>query len=216
MEIPLDVQVECSDGDNRHPIGHSVFVLINPITDQVAHLVVEAENSPNTEYIVPIDMVAETSAETVRLKCTVAELEKMPVFIKNEFIKDKVLNYAGYGGGITRKDSCYYMPYVTSEVRVPVYAVRQQIPPGELAVHRGTHVEATDGHVGKVDEFVVNPENSHITHLVMREGHLWGKKDVIIPISAIGETRENTLFLNLNKQQVESLPAFPLHRHAAF
>ena len=80
-------------------------------------------------------------------------------------------------------------------------------------MHRGTHVEATDGLVGKVDEFVVDPENSHITHLVMREGHLWGKKDVIIPISALGETRGNTVFLSLDKQQVEALPAFPLHRH---
>jgi len=43
-------------------------------------------------------------------------------------------------------------------------------------VRRGTRVEATDGHVGHVDEFVVNPENGHITHSVMREGHLWGKK----------------------------------------
>ena len=90
MEIPLDVQVVCSDGESRHPIGHSVFVLINPITDQVVHLVVEVENSPNTEYIVPINMIAETSAETIRLKSTVAELEKMPLFIKNEYIKDKI------------------------------------------------------------------------------------------------------------------------------
>ncbi len=213
MEIPLDVQVECSDGNGRHPVGHSVFVLINPITDQVAHLVVEIDNIPNTEYIVPIDMVIETSAELIRLRCTAAEMEKLPVFIKDEYIKDRVLNYAGYSGGVTGRDSCYYMPYVTSEVRVPVYAARPQIPPGELAVHRGTHVEATDGLVGKVDEFVVDPENSHITHLVMREGHLWGKKDVIIPISALGETRGNTVFLSLDKQQVEALPAFPLHRH---
>jgi hypothetical protein len=79
-------------------------------------------------------------------------------------------------------------------------------------VQRGTRVEATDGFVGHVDEFVVNPENSHITHLVMREGHLWGQKDVIIPVSAMGETRGNTVYLKLNKIQIESLPTFPLHR----
>jgi hypothetical protein len=59
---------------------------------------------------------------------------------------------------------------------------------------------------------VVNPKNSHITHLVMREGHLWGKKDVIIPISAMGDTREDTIFLKLNKHQVESLPTFQVNR----
>jgi hypothetical protein len=52
----------------------------------------------------------------------------------------------------------------------------------------------------------------HITHLVLREGHLWGQKDVIIPISAMGEHREDTVFLTLNKHQIEFLPTFPLHR----
>jgi PRC-barrel domain len=88
----------------------------------------------------------------------------------------------------------------------------QQIPPGELAVRRGTRLEATDGYVGHVDEFVVNPVNGHITHLVMREGHLWGQKDVIIPLSAMGDTREDTVFLKLDKHQIESLPTFPLQR----
>lgn len=88
-----------------------------------------------------------------------------------------------------------------------------QIPHGELAMQRGTRVEATDGYVGKVDEFVINPKNGHITHLVMREGHLWGQKDVIIPLSGMGDTREDTVFLKLNKSQVESLPTFQVNRH---
>ena len=85
-------------------------------------------------------------------------------------------------------------------------------------MRRGTRVEATDGYVGHVDEFVVNPENGHITHLVMREGHLWGQKDVIIPLSAMGDPRkesEDTVFLKLDKHQIESLPTFPLHRRWA-
>ena len=108
----------------------------------------------------------------------------------------------------------YYVPYVTSETTVQVLVEHQQIPPGELAVRRGTRVEAKDGYVGHVDEFVVNPKNDHITHLVMREGHLWGQKDVIIPVSAMGKHREDTdtVFLKLNKQQIESLPTFPVHR----
>jgi len=107
MEIPLNAQVECTDG----VCGRSVYVLINPVIDQVTHLGVKEDSSPNTEYIVPVDFVAET-----------------------------------------------------------------------------------------------------ITHLVMREGHLWGQKDVIIPLSAIGEPREDTVFLKLDKHQIESLPTFPVHR----
>ena len=46
----------------------------------------------------------------------------------------------------------------------------------------------------------------------MREGHLFGQKDVIIPLSAVGDAREDTVFLNLNKHQIESLPTFPVQR----
>jgi hypothetical protein len=69
----------------------------------------------------------------------------------------------------------YIKPNVTPDKTVQVPTEHQQIPPGELAVRRGTRLEATDGYVSKVDEFVVNPEKGHITHMVMQEGHLWGR-----------------------------------------
>jgi sporulation protein YlmC with PRC-barrel domain len=210
MEIPLNAQVDCTDG----VYGRSVYVLINPVINQVTHLVVKEDSSPNTEYIVPVDVVSETIANTIRLRCSKAELEKMDPFIKTTFIEEKVpdnyLSYGsryGYGMG-----AYYYWPYSGFKRTVNVPVEHRQIPQGELAVRRGTRVEATDGYVGHVDEFVVNPENGHITHLVMREGHLWGKKDVIIPLSAMGDTRKDTVFLKLDKHQVESLPTFPLQR----
>lgn len=208
MEIPLQAKVECTDGI----CGYSAYVLINPVIDQVTHLVVKADSSPNTEILVPVDLVKETLENTIRLGCSKAELEKMTPFVQTEFVEEKVLDYAGYRGGITGIGSYFYMPYVTSEISVPVTVKNQQIPPGELAVHRGTRIEASDGYVGLVDEFVVNPDNGHITHLVMRQGHLWGQKDVIIPISAMEDTDDDTLFLNIDKHQIEALPTFPVRR----
>jgi len=207
MEIPLQAQVECTDGI----CGLSVYVLIDPLIDEVTNLVVRATPS-NTEYIVPVNVISATIADTIQLRCSKAELEKMTPFVQTEFVQEKVLDYAGYGGGIYGIGSYFYMPYVTSEIRIPVPVEHQKIPLGELAVHRGTRVEATDGYVGKVDEFVVNPQSGHITYLVMREGHLWGKKNVIIPLSAMEDTGDDTVFLNIDKHQIESLPTFPVNR----
>ncbi|MGD0574036.1 MAG: PRC-barrel domain-containing protein [Anaerolineales bacterium] len=188
-------------------------VLINPVIDQVTHLVVKEDSAPNTEFIVPVDSVAATFADAIQLRCSKAELEKMDLFIKTTFIEEKMPNKDfRYGAGMYGMGAYYYLPYVTPERTVQVPVEHQQIPPGELAVRRGTRVEATDGYVGHVDEFVVNPENGHITHLVMREGHLWGKKDVIIPLWAMGDTREDTVFLKLDKHEIESLPPFLVHR----
>jgi sporulation protein YlmC with PRC-barrel domain len=208
MEIPLQAQVECSDG----VCGRSIYVLINPVSDQVTHLVVKEDSAPNKEYVVPVEFVSETIADTIQLRCNKAELENMDPFVQKEFIDEKVIDEDyKYSGGMYGVGS-YYYPYVIPEKKVQVPVEHLQIPPGELAVQRGTRVEATDGYVGRVDEFVVNPENSHITHLVMREGHLWGQKDVIIPISAIDKPSEDTVYLNLDKRQIESLPTFPVKR----
>jgi hypothetical protein len=213
MEIPLNAQVECTDG----VCGHSEYILINPVTDEVTSLVVREDASPNTEYIVCADKVAETITDTIQLLCSKAEMEKMDPFINTSYIQqavpERVIAYRG--GGMYGMATFFYMPYVTAETTTQTAVEVRQIPLGELAVQRGTRVEATDGFVGQVDEFVVNPENCHITHLVMREGHLWGQKDVIIPVSAMGEKRDNTVHLKLNKRQIEALPTFPLHRRWA-
>jgi uncharacterized protein YrrD len=209
VEIPLNAQVECTDG----VCGHSVYVLINPVIDQVTHLVVKEDTSFNTEYIVPVDLIVETITDTIQLRCSKAELEKMDPFNKTRYIGEKVHGENFAYSGMYRMGSYSSLPYNTPARTIYDSVEYQQIPPGELAVRRGTRVEATDGYVGHVDEFVVNPENDHITHLVMREGHLWGRKDVIIPLSAMGDTRDDTLFLKLNKHQIESLSSFPVHRH---
>ena len=206
MEIPLKAQVECTDGI----CGRSEYVLINPLTDQVTNLVVRETASPNTEYVVPVELVSATIADTIQLHCSKAELEKMGKFVKTTYVEEKMpMMSPGYGGGL---GTYYYMPFVTAEMTVQVPEEQLQIPPGELGMTRGTRVEATDGYIGHVDEFVVNPKNNRITHLVMREGHLWGQKDVIIPLSAMGERRADSVFLKLDKSQIESLPTFPVHR----
>lgn len=206
MEIPLKAEVSCTDG----VYGRSAYVLMNPILDQITHLVVKADASPHTEFIVPIDVISATTDDTIELQCSKAALERMNPFIQTRFIEEPVTEQllpGSYGLG-----SYYYWPYVSSDKMMRVPVEDRQIPLGEVAVQRGTRVEATDGYVGKIDEFLVSPEGGHISHLIMREGHLWGQKDVTIPISAIGKTDEEIMHLNLTKHQIESLPTVAVHR----
>ena len=88
----------------------------------------------------------------------------------------------------------------------------EHIPAGEVVIRRGTPVKATDGEVGKVDEFLVDPENNNISHLILREGHLWGKKDVTIPVSEIDKIAEDGVYLKLDKEAIETLPTVPVRR----
>jgi sporulation protein YlmC with PRC-barrel domain len=75
-------------------------------------------------------------------------------------------------------------------------------------------VAARDGTLGHVGELVLNPETGHISHLVLEEGHLWAKKEVAVPVSAIDYLLEDTVYLKLDKREVESLPTVQVKRHA--
>lgn len=199
MDIPINAEVYCADG----LCGYSIYIILNPVTERVTHLVVKEKQFPHTERMVPVDLVMETTPNRIQLRCTERELTEMDPFIETEFIQTEMPEYesAPYPYQI--------WPYVTSET-IPLE--HERIPAGELAVHRGTQVEATDGHVGRVDEFLVDPTNEHITHLVLREGHLWGQKDVTIPISQIERIEEETVYLKLDKHSLEALPTIPVHR----
>jgi uncharacterized protein YrrD len=72
-------------------------------------------------------------------------------------------------------------------------------------VRPGDRVHAVDGEIGRVQGFIVGPGDDRVTHVLLEEGHLWGHKEVAIPVSALTGIGEG-IRLNITKHQVESLP----------
>jgi sporulation protein YlmC with PRC-barrel domain len=204
IDIPLGVDVVC-EGKS---CGTSVALVMNPVTEEVTHMVVKERQAPHRERLVPASVVGKTTSEQMELRCSAAELDKMEPFVETRFEKVTVPHYLSVGIN-------YSYPYSIPDPKIATVPVQyEQIPPHELAVRRGARVYATDGHIGKVDEFLVDPANCHVTHLVLREGHLWAGKDVAIPISEIGRMGDEEVHLKLSKAQVEQLPEIPMHRGA--
>ena len=54
-------------------------------------------------------------------------------------------------------------------------------------------------------------EIEQVTHVLLQEGHLWGQKEVAIPIGAVTDA-EAGIRLNLSKEQVENLPPVAIDR----
>jgi len=79
------------------------------------------------------------------------------------------------------------------------------LPPGEVAVRRDKRVYATDGEVGRVEGLVIDPGNHHVSHVLLQEGHVFGRRDVVIPIDAVTGVVD-VVQLNITKQQVEDRP----------
>ena len=56
---------------------------------------------------------------------------------------------------------------------------------------------------------MIDPKDHHVTHVLLQEGHLWGRKQVAIPIGAASRVGEE-IRLELTKQQVQELPPVQL------
>ncbi|MGO9192320.1 MAG: hypothetical protein ACLP8X_28205 [Streptosporangiaceae bacterium] len=52
---------------------------------------------------------------------------------------------------------------------------------------------------------VTDPGTGHVTHVLLQEGHLWGRREVVIPIGAVTGVNDG-IRLNITKQQVQDLP----------
>jgi sporulation protein YlmC with PRC-barrel domain len=79
------------------------------------------------------------------------------------------------------------------------------LPLGEVAVRRGERVHASDGDIGRVQGLVIDPLSHQVTHVLLQEGHLWGRKEVAIPISAVTGI-DDGIRLDITKQEVQDLP----------
>jgi sporulation protein YlmC with PRC-barrel domain len=202
MEIPLSADVLCGGKS----CGSSAAIVMNPVTDQVTHVVVKEKHAPHTQRLVPTRLIAETTPKHIELRCSPDELAKMDPLVETEFIKTEIPYYG--------TDAVVYnWSFVVPETETKLVSVQhERIPPGELTIHRGAPVSGTDGRLGKVDEFLVDPTDGHITHLVLREGHLWGQKDVSIPVSEIDRIHEDAVYLRLSKEEVGALPSIPIAR----
>jgi hypothetical protein len=113
------------------------------------------------------------------------------------------------------------MPYYTgldvseypAELDSPVTILYDRVPKGEVEVRRASAVISADGRsLGEVDGFLVDADE-HITHFVLERGHLWGRKEVTIPIGAVARVETDAVHVALSKDEVGALPAVRVGRH---
>ena len=203
MNIPIKAKVYCQD----QLCGFTQAVILNPANDIVTHVVVKESKNSHAERMVPVDMIDASLSDTIHLKLNETTLQNLPPFFDVEYIQTSVPHY------MQVSDMTYMEPIVEYEKKF-VEEKNYHIPKNELAVNCGTLVYSVDGHIiGNVDEFLVDQNGGRITHLVLRERHIFGQKDVFIPVADVESIKESSLHLKLDKDHIEKLPAIPI-RHS--
>jgi sporulation protein YlmC with PRC-barrel domain len=194
----------CTDG----VCGEVTRVVVDPVARAVTHLVVDPKHRQGPGRLVPLSLVDATTGE-IRLRCTLAEFGKLDPAEETQFMPGRggypgynpgeVLNLPYYGSGPGMRGGSLGVRKVAQTV------TRDSVPLGEVEVRRGERVHATDGDIGLVEGLVIDSPSHHVIHVLLQEGHLWGSKEVAIPISAVTRV-DDGIWLNITKQQVKDLP----------
>ena len=220
MRLELGRPVNCTDG----PFGKLADVIIDPTKRAVTHLVVEPDDHGKAR-LVPIELASAEAGETpaITVRCSVEEAGQLEPVEETAYIRlgespelepewemgvESVLGqpYYGYGSVGAGYESLPvdYDPHVSVSY--------DRIPKGEVEVRRASDVTSADGHhLGKVDGFLVDDDDA-ITHFVLERGHLWGRREVTIPINAVAQVFTDAVTLTLTKDEVGELPSVRVHR----
>jgi hypothetical protein len=208
-EFVMGARVICSDGF----CGEVKRTILDPAARTVTHLVVGPGHSKSEERLVPLDLAEEVDGKII-LSCTLAQFGQLEP-AEEVSLAEGVDYDGGYGSGAVQGYGDVGSVGVGGSAsgmgigmglghRQPLL-VEHSVPMGETEVERHESVHASDGEIGKVEGFVVDRASHQVTHILLQEGHLWGHKEVAIPISAV-ESVDAGIRLNITKKQVEALP----------
>ncbi len=228
MRVNVGMLAEASDG----PCGEIADVVVDPVKWRVTHLVVQPHHHHEQARLVPIDAVTSNDADHVVLSWPTKQVEDAPIVEQTDFVShdtwpqiegewdvrvNRVLAwpyypYAGLGTGGPGYPYGYGWGYGRGGPSL-VTTTYDRVPNGTIEVRRASEVLSSDGHkVGHVDGFIVDP-TSKITHLVLDHGHLWGHRDVTIPIADVERASSDAVQLRVTRDAVGEYPSVAFHRH---
>ena len=204
--LVIGSEAVCSDGYR----GEVLALVVDPAARTVTHLVVEPQGRAGLARLVPLELadLADTvgaGPDPVRLRCT--ETEFMSLEPAEETLAEFVPGYPdpvqllppgwhGAGGPIADGGTI---------LRIPERETIDIVPPGEVEERRDDHVLATDGGIGHLRGLRIDPDSRQVTHVLVREGHVWGHQDVDIPAEMVAEFGDG-IRLSVTRQQVQDLP----------
>lgn len=210
-EYAVGAVVRCDNG----ACGLLRRLIVDSSSHAVTHLVVEPDHQRGTGRLVPIGLVEHTTAHEVRLCCTRAQFDALDPAEKTDVRPGLHLDWEYLQaqatwrfGPLTDLDGSGAFREKTE----PVAVEDENIPRGEGEISFGQPVHASDGPIGNVDALLTDPDGRLVTHVLLREGHAWGKKDVAVPIGAVKFVVDDGVYLALTKDEVGKLPAADLQR----
>ncbi|MBV8216977.1 MAG: PRC-barrel domain-containing protein [Solirubrobacterales bacterium] len=202
----IGAHVDASDGR----CGHLTGVIVDPVANSLTHLVVEPGHHEGDARLVALDLVDRVESDRIQLKCTRQQFEQLDEAEDIQFL-DADADAFGYGN---HASAWPYYGLGTPLGHHPQPIFVDRVPLGEVEIRRGDSVHAKDGLVGTIDGLVIDPADHHVTHVLLQEGHVWGRKQVAIPIDAANRVGDEVK-VALTKEEIEALPPVDIKSHGS-
>jgi sporulation protein YlmC with PRC-barrel domain len=218
VRLDLGSPVHCTDG----AFGELADVVIDPTTRRVTHLVVQPRRPSEPARLVPVERArgGEEADATIVLDGSVAEIGRLESVREAAYLRlgEFPVEDPDWQVGIGEMLALPYYQGLDAVGAEPVAYddhvmwKYDRIPKGDVEIRRASAVTSSDGHhLGHVDGFVVDSQD-RIGHLVLEHGHLWGKREVVIPIGAVARVQTDAVVLTLSKDEVGALESRRVHR----
>ena len=217
MRLDLGSPVRCTDD----AFGELADVVIDPRSRRVTHLVVQPSSWEGQRRLVPVDRAraGDSADATISLGCTVAEMSEFELVHESAYVRLGEVRAqdpdwdVGIEEPLALPSSSGVDTFSPVDIDPHVMLSYDRVPLGEVEIRRASSVTSADGHhLGHVDGFVLDGEQQ-IAHLVLEHGHLWGRREVVIPASAVGRVETDAVELSLSKDEVGALPSTRVHRN---
>lgn len=196
MHIPINAKAECTDG----PCGCVVSVIVDPKADEVTHIVVRDRGFLHVEHVLPLRdvwAIDDGSLQIGRSRAQVGSLQRFTEIVYVDQADPQVMHAAMEGASDGHIRWAQARPglemLMLGAVDVPVE--HELVREGEMVLHRGSRVLASTGRMGEVEGLLINLQTGKVTDLVMREGHLWSKHELVLPVAEIERIEDDTIFL---------------------
>jgi sporulation protein YlmC with PRC-barrel domain len=214
MRLELRQPVRCTDDE----LGELADVVIDPVARRVTHLVVQPSHKDGPARLVPVELAERTEGSAgIALGCSLADVERLEPARQTAFLRlgEPPVEDPDWDVGLEDVLALPYYPLDGPADQVEYAAVEyDRIPKGEVEIQRASAVLSVDGHhLGHVDGFVIDGDTQAITHVVLERGHLWGRRDVTIPVGAVASVEIDAVRLTLSRDEVGELPAVRVRRH---
>jgi sporulation protein YlmC with PRC-barrel domain len=209
MQLELDAPVRCGG----EVVGKIADVVIDPATQRLTHIVVE---TPDMQArLVSAELVNEKDAgeEGVALTCSRDAFNALESVRDVAFLRFDEFPAADDDSDVGVEEVVampQYEAVAIGGLDSNVALTYDRIPKGEVEIRRSSVVNSADGHrLGHAEAFVV--ADGKVTHILLERGHLWGTRDVTIPIEAVESIATDCVTVSLSKDEVGALPSVRVH-----